>query len=200
MEQKASLWNANCKKAFYGFLAFTLGAIIVGILGYFSAGAAISSLATGSASGFGAVKIITLIVNIIVILGYIYFLIGIKGMQNNAPSENDSLAIKPLFVGALLLVIGAGIDFIPLIPGFIIRILSLLGYIFMMIGFNKMKQSTTLPEMAAKGSSKLFVAMLLAVIGCGLGFIPLAGTIIEAILGIVVLIFGIIGWKQVANS
>lgn len=200
MEQNVSLWNANCKKAFYGFLAFTLGAIVVGILNWISLGSTISGFANGEMGGVGFTDVLSIIVNILIILGYVYYLIGIKGMQTNAPNEIDGLSVKPVFIGALLCVIGEGIDFIPFIPGFIIRILSLLGFIFMMIGFNKMKQSKTLSEMAVKGSAKLFIAMLLAVIGCGLGFIPLAGGIIESLINIVVLVFGILGWKQLANS
>lgn len=200
MEQNFYPWNSNCQKAFYGFLAFMLGSVVIGILSWISLGSSVASLAGGSTAGLGFAGIMMIVVHILVILGYVYFLIGTKGMQRNAPTEEDSKIVKSVFIGALLCVIGAGIDLIPLFPGFIIRILTLLGFIFMMIGFNKMKQSQTLTEVIRQGSSKLFISMLLAVIACGLGFIPLAGSIIEAIMYIIVLIFGILGWRQLARA
>lgn len=200
MEQNSYLWNASCKKAFYGFLAFMLGTIVINFLSWIALGSTIASIANGSAAGVGATGIVMIIVNILVILGYVYFLIGTKGMQRSTPTEADNNSVKPVFIGALLCVIGAGLDLIPLFPGFVIGILSLLGYIFMMIGFNKIKQSQNFSEPVRQGGSKLFVSMLLAVIASGLGFIPIAGRIIEAILFIIVLVFGIIGWKQIARA
>ena len=120
--------------------------------------------------------------------------------------ENKSLTGTPdfpaannLYLGVLLGLIGSVVALIPFI-GFLGTLCSFVGFIFMMIAFNKMKVSTTLPASAVSGSSKLFVSMLLALIGGVLGLIPIAGGILEAIMSIIVLIFGFMGWSAIAKS
>lgn len=194
------MWESGVKKAFYGFLTFTLFGIISGIVNFATAGAAIASIATGSAAGLTGAVVFKFIFKLIIIAGFIYYFMGIMQMKNSAP-EQAAPATKNLYLGALLGIIAAGINLLPIpFMGWIVWILELIGFIFMMIGFNGMKKATVLPEEAIKGSSLLFIAMLLTIIGIGLGLIPIAGSLINAILSIVVLILGIMGWRKISTS
>lgn len=196
----STLWAKGVKFAFWGFLVYTLFTIVSGIVNFATAGAAIASIATGSGAGLTGAVVFKFIFKLIIIVGYICYFIGIVNMKKSAPDEVVPAA-KNLYVGALLCIIAAGINFLPIpLTGWIVGILNLIGVIFMMIGFNGMKKSTVLPAEAIKGSSALFVAMLLSIIGIGLGIIPVAGSLIKAILNIVILIFGIIGWKRFSTS
>ena len=178
MENTTSLWKSSVQKAFYGFIAFTVGGFLSGIASAVDRASSMASFMDGELSlGPSAFSVIA---SLIVIAGYVFYFIGINGMKKSLTGTPDFPAVNNLYLGVLL--------------G------SFVGFIFMMIAFNKMKVSTTLPASAVSGSSKLFVSMLLALIGGVLGLIPIAGGILEAIMSIIVLIFGFMGWSAIAKS
>ena len=197
MENTTSLWKSSVQKAFYGFIAFTVGGFLSGIASAVDRASSMASFMDGELSlGPSAFSIIA---SLIVIAGYVYYFIGINGMKKSLTGTPDFLAANNLYLGVLLGLIGSVVALIPFI-GFLGTLCSFVGFIFMMIAFNKMKVSTTLPASAVSGSSKLFVSMLLALIGGVLGLIPIAGGILEAIMSIIVLIFGFMGWSAIAKS
>lgn len=81
------------------------------------------------------------IATICVLVAAIISLIGFNKLkQSNAIGEAGLKAAKTLSLSALLLVIAEGVDFIPLM-GWAAYILLILHYIFLFIGWNRMKQA-----------------------------------------------------------
>ncbi len=195
--EKATIWKSSVKKAYYGFLIQNLGSILAAIVGIIGAGAGIAGLLQGEIRV--GPMILSILLGIATVVGYIIYLIGINGIKKATAGGPDAAATNNLFIGVILELVGAIIGFIPVI-GLVGSIVGFIGLIFMLIGFNKMKNSTTLPALAASGSSKLFIAMIIGLVGGLLGLIPVAGAIINVILGIVCLILGIIGWASIAKS
>ena len=195
--EKATIWKSSVKKAYYGFLIQNLGSILAIIVGIIGAGAGVAGLLQGEIKV--GPMILSILLGIATVVGYIIYLIGINGIKKATAGGPDAAATNNLFIGVILELVGAIIGFIPVI-GLVGSIVGFVGLIFMLIGFNKMKNSTTLPALAASGSSKLFIAMILGLVGGLLGLIPVAGAIIKAILSIVCLILGIMGWASIAKS
>lgn len=70
----------------------------------------------------------------------------------------------------------------------------------MMVAYSKLKKSPTFPELARKGASMLFTAMLLALIGSIFGLIPIVGAVIAGIFNIISFIMVLLGWKKIADA
>ncbi len=196
MENKSLLWKESVNKAFYGFLAFTLlSGVVGGIVSLVSGAAGIASLASG---GSGAGLVMPLIVGILAIAGYVYYFLGIKGMKAASVGNVIEPGTSQIYTGALLALIGAVVDLIPLL-GWVAAILSIISFVLMFLGFGKIRD-LAVNSNAAAGAKQLWLAMLLGLIGAVIGFIPFIGGIISMIISIVVLVFGFLGWKNISNS
>ena len=96
----------------------------------------------------------------------------------------------------LLSLIGALLAIIPVI-GVVGGFVSLAGSILMIVAYNKLKNSSTMPEKAKKGWSLLFISALALVLVFVIGFIPVAGLWLSSIVSIFAWIMIIIGWKKI---
>jgi hypothetical protein len=97
----------------------------------------------------------------------------------------------------ILAVVAVVLDCLPL-PGIIGGIVYLIAVILLLVGYNKLKNSSTFP--GGKGASVLFVAMILIVVGWVLDFIPLIGDWLEALLTIIAYIMTLSGWNKIKNA
>jgi uncharacterized membrane protein len=209
-------WSKATSTIFYGVLIFSLAGIVEAILSPIAklteAASKVSNLSggfgglfggsSGSSSGDGDTLslIIEWIAPIAVILGYIMYLSGL-GSFRKLLDKNDGLAVGKVRTGVILMIVGIAVKWIPLIGDFLGAIISIIGFILAMVGFSKLKNSSSFPEDACKGASMLFTAQILLIIGWIIDFIPLIGGWIDAILSfIALLILTLVGWAKIKNA
>lgn len=77
-------------------------------------------------------------------------------------------------------------------------IAALIGLIIYLVGLGKLKKSLDTPGI--KGASRLKIAVWLGIVGVIIGLIPLLGTIIAGILGIIAFIFEFLGYTSLMKS
>jgi hypothetical protein len=194
--ERSQIWKASVTKAFYGFLAYKLlGGVVGAIVGLASGAAGVASIING---GGGGALLGPVLVGILALAGYVYYFLGIKGMKESAETTLMGDGTAKVYKGALLGFVGTLIGIIPLL-GFIGTILEIIGFVFMMMGFNSLRQ-LSLNELAAKGAHQLWLMMVLSVVSAVVSIIPLVGNILSLILSIVILALAFLGWRNFANS
>ena len=196
MENKSLLWKTSVNKAFYGYLTYTvLGGVVGAIVSLASGAAGVASLLSG---GGGGSLIGPIIVNVLALAGFVYYYLGIKGMRDAAAGTQMGEGTANVYKGAILGLIGVIVKIIPVV-GFVGTIISIIGFIFMMMGFNKLRQ-LPLAGIAAKGAHQLWLMMVLTLVGAVLGFIPVAGGVLKMICSLAALFYTFFGWKNFSNS
>ena len=194
--ERSQIWKSSVTKAFYGFLAYKLlGGVVGAIVGLASGAAGVASIING---GGGGALLGPILVGILALAGYVYYFLGIKGMKESAETTLMGDGTAKVYKGALLGLVGTLIGIIPLL-GFIGTILEIVGFVFMMMGFNSLRQ-LALNELAAKGAHQLWLMMVLSVVSAVVSIIPLVGNILSLILSIVILALAFLGWRNFANS
>ena len=194
--ERSQIWKSSVTKAFYGFLAYKLlGGVVGAIVGLASGAAGVASIING---GGGGALLGPVLVGILALAGYVYYFLGIKGMKESAETTLMGDGTAKVYKGALLGLVGTLIGIIPLL-GFIGTILEIVGFVFMMMGFNSLRQ-LSLNELAAKGAHQLWLMMVLSVVSAVVSIIPLVGNILSLILSIVILALAFLGWRNFANS
>ncbi|MBR6066362.1 MAG: hypothetical protein IKP45_01030 [Bacteroidales bacterium] len=153
-----------------------------------------------------------LILPILVICASIYQVICLGGLAK-AVHENDVPAVKKLRSAIILSIISSVIGlciFLVILSGSLTAIatmtvviglaclvLSIIAYIFTLIGYSKLKNSETFP--GKDGAKLLFIAAIIALC-CGVvGAIPFLG-VIGGIGAIVAFVLQIVGWLKIKNS
>lgn len=196
-----NLWKTSVNKAFYGFLAYTLlSGIIASIASWADSASSIASFASGKADV--SLFDFSTIVNILAIVGFVYYFLGIKGMRDSAASTPLAEGTAQMYTGTLIGLIGTIVSIIPFL-GFIGAIVSLVGFVFMMLGVSKIKKLKELNALAAKGAGQLFIMMILQIVSFVIDIImiiPFLGEVICFILSIVIFIYAFLGWKNFSNS
>lgn len=187
-------YNKTTSLIFKGVLLYTLCGIINGIVGPISSLSSAASFLTGN--GPGALGIFSTILSVAIILGYVLFVYGINKLKGLV-YQPDQKAVKRILVFVTLQIIAMFFGIFHL--GIVKSIISVVAIIFGLLGYKGMKQSMTLPISAKKGASNLYVAMILSIIGTLLGLIPLAGAVLNGILGTIAFILEILGWKKIAT-
>lgn len=202
MEQTQN-WQQTTSALYKSVLIYTLAGILSSIFSFISSVtgtvSTISSIMGGdSGSSFGLWDILSIVAALAILYGYWLFLksLGIfQGLVNPA----DAPQVKTLKTSTIIMIVAAVLSVIPIIriAG---GILYVIAWIMLIIAYAKLKNSATFPELARKGTSKLFIAMILDVIGWVIGLIPIIGPIIKAILSIIAFILMILGWQSIAKS
>lgn len=180
-------WKSTTKQIYTGVLLYSLCGMVSGLV-------AILALLGGDFWG-----VLSVIVSIAVIVGYIMYFLGLRNFKN-VVKEPDAPVVNKLYTAVILVIIGYIIGFIPIAGAIMQGILSLIAFIMMMVAYSKLKKSPTFPELARKGASMLFTAMLLALIGSIFGIIPIVGAVIAGILNIISFIMVLLGWKKIADA
>jgi uncharacterized membrane protein len=206
-------WSKTTSTIFYGVLIFSLAGIVKAILepiaGVIDAAASINrgdiggllsgGLLGDGGSGSSLSFIVKWLAPIAVIVGYIMYLSGL-GSFKKLLGGDDGSAVGKVRTGVILALIGVVVAWIPIIGGFVGGILAIIGFILEVIGFSNLKSSTSFPEDARRGASKLFTALILLIIGWVVGFIPFVGSWFEGILGIIAFILTLLGWAKIKNA
>lgn len=196
------LWNQSTKRVFIGQILTCVLGIVAGIIGFFAGASAIAAFATGSSEAAGAaagINVINIIVKIAILVGYVLVFLGIMGMKNAASGEIQK-HVQNLWIATILNLVGAVIGLIPLL-GIVGGICNLVAFIFLIIGYNGLKNSSAMAAFSpagAAGFKTLFTAMIIAIIGTVVGWIPIIG-IIGTLACFVAWIMVLVGWKKVST-
>lgn len=180
-------WKSTTKQIYTGVMLYSICGMVAGLVG-------VLAFFLG---GFWGV--LSIVVTLAIIVGYILYFLGLRNFKNVVKAP-DAPVVNKLYTAVILIIIGYVLGFIPVAGSIIAGILNLIAFIMMLVAYNKLKKSETFPELARKGASMLFSAMILALIAVVLGIIPLVGTIIAAILNIISFILVLLGWKKVADA
>lgn len=196
MELNVSVWKTSTAKIFTGVLLFSLSGIVGGLV-------AVMALASGS---LGGALWIGLLTGVATILGYVFYLMGLGELQGTLEGE-DAANIGRVKLAAILLIIGAVVSillsvipFLGTVVGSMISgILNIIGCILCVMAFSALKKSTTFPQSAMNGISKLYVAYLLNLIAYVL-YITVLLAIVGPILNLIAFILILVGWGNVKNA
>ena len=199
MEQNVQNWSHTTNNIYNAVLLFSIGTIVAGLL----AGLTVAFAMLGS----GAVlfRILTWIAQIAVAVWYVLYMIGLGNLRCSV-NEKESAALGQVRTAAILTIVTAILGLFS-IPGWINGIINFIAFVMMLVGFNTLKKSETMPLKARTGFNQLFIAMLLNIIATGLvvifSWIPLVGSVmsvIAGILGIIGFIMVITGWAAVKHA
>ena len=202
-----AIYKAETGKVFWMMIAGLIIGIIQGIMALVAVAGGVAAIATGGEHGAGTaggaaiVLVLLALVNIALkVMLYLSYGKLAKDFGDNA----DGKALGNIKLAALfdLINVGIGLLTILLLPlaivlGFIALAVSIVAYIFYLIGFSALKNSSTFP--GAAGASTVFVAYILILIGAVLGIIPVLN-IIGAIVSLVGLIMLLVGWAKIKNA
>lgn len=203
MEQKVQMWSTTTKSIFMGVLIYSICNVLYSIFDMIESFTGTASMVQGFMSGsydsgIGFIDIMCYITLAGIVVGYVFYLRGLIdfGKILDLPDAN---AIKNVRIGVILGIVATVVDFIPLM-GWVAGIIIIVAWILMILGFNALKASSTFPPTGRKGASRLFVTMILGLVGAILGFIPLVGGIFEFIISIIVFFMILSGWGAIKNS
>lgn len=196
MELNVAGWKVSTSKIFNGVLLFSLSGIVGGVI------SAILTLAGAP----GIALWVAALAGVASILGYVFYIQGLNGLQAILQGE-DASAISKVKTAAILLIIGAIVtvvlSVIPIlgtvVGGIISGVLNLIGCILSVIAFSSLKKSATFPAAAMGGVSKLFTAYVLNLISYGL-ILTVILAVVAPILSLVAFIMIIIGWSNIKNA
>ena len=204
MESNVQTWSEKTGMIFKGVLIYSIANVAHGIFepinNIMNKVNMFSSFAGGSSSGggIGFLDIVCYVALAGIIVGYYFFL---KGLGEFRPllADQDGNAIGRIRLGVILGLVATAVDFIPLL-GWVETILNIIAFIMMLMGYSALKSSKTFPQTAAKGASRLFMAMILLLVGTVLGFIPLVGGFIDMVFVIIAFFMTLSGWSAIKNS
>ncbi|MDL2319739.1 hypothetical protein LJC45_01230 [Alistipes sp. OttesenSCG-928-B03] len=192
MENTVQTWSSKTKFLWIGVLIMALAGITARFFGLFNF--------------LGALTILIYLLKVGVVAGFALYILGLIQFRSIL-GENDAKAVNKIFIAAI---IGASVAFLDLILGWvigfgiIINIANIVAWILAIIGFASLKGSATFPAKARSGASKLFIAMLLNLIGGALallfGWVPIVTSVIVGIIYIVAFIMMLIGWSQIKSA
>ncbi|MDR0507361.1 MAG: hypothetical protein LBH32_11215 [Dysgonamonadaceae bacterium] len=186
---KQQEWSKTTSTIFYGVVIFSFAGIIEAILKPIAKVAGLSSMSV----------IIEYVMPIAVIVGYVMYFVGL-GSFKKLLEGGDGSAIGKVRTGLILSLIATITGWIPVIGWIAGGILNIIGFIITMTGFSRLKKSSSFPDNACKGASKLFSAQILLIIGWIIGLIPLVGGWIEMIFSFIAFVMVLVGWAKIKNT
>ena len=137
------------------------------------------------------------ICDVAVIAGFIGFFVRIKELGEHSTPE-DAVALKKLQLSCLLYIIGLGVRTIPVIGWIFGPIVMIVAFVFMLLGYMSLKNSSTFPYKGAM--SMPFIAAIIGIVASIFKIIPVIGTTVGNILLIPTFILLLLGWKKAAST
>lgn len=195
-------WKQTTANLYKAVQIFTWSGIAYSVFNFFAdmgdVADTFSSIMSGQSSSFGFWDALVIIAAIAIIYGYWLFIKSLdifKGQVNAA----DSSKVQSIRTSTLLMIIGTVLCVIPFL-GLIGGIINLIAWIMLLMAYMNLKQSATFPQKAREGASKLFVAMLLNLIGWVIGLIPIIGGIVKLVLAVIAFFMVLKGWRMISES
>jgi hypothetical protein len=190
----AALWTKTTTQIFTGVVIWQLGSVIYNIAEpIINFAGNLQKVASGGSS----IGTLGTVMELVVIGGYILFLLGIISFVKIL-DDSDAQAMRKVRNG-IFLGIAASICvmiYIPIVPA----VLNIIGFILMLIGYSALRKSATFPQNARKGAGRLKASMIWLIVGFALGLIPLAGGFFCMICSIVSYFMVLSGWACIKNS
>lgn len=197
-------WKQTTSALYKAVMIFTWAGIVLsifsGIASMTGAAKVISSLSSGGAldMGYGLWDILKLVATIAVIYGYWLFLNSLTAFRELV-NPADAPRVGSIRTAVILQIIAAILSVIPFVV-IVGGILGIIAWIMLLIAYAGLKDSPTFPELARRGASRIFVAMILSVVGWIVGWIPIIGWITLFVLSVISLIMVLTGWKLISLS
>ncbi len=135
---------------------------------------------------------------VVSIFGLILFIIGLKKLKDGLDPAGQG-AVKMLFIAVIIGFVGLFFDLIPLM-GWLAIIIFIVAFVFELVGFIKLKSSTSIGETGKKGAGLLVIAMILVIVASVFGFIPLMGEYFVAIFSLAALYLVFTGWVKIQSG
>ena len=132
---------------------------------------------------------------VVSIFGLVLFLIGLKNLKDGLDPVGQN-AVKMLIVAAILGLVGLFFDLIPLL-GWLAKIIFIVAFVFELVGFIKLKDSTSIGEAGKTGAGLLVISMILAIVASIFWLVPVIGGTFTAILSLVALYLVFSGWEKI---
>ncbi|WP_300918865.1 hypothetical protein [uncultured Alistipes sp.] len=205
MENVQHTWKQTTAELYKAVLIFTLAGVAVSVFAFILSITAtvdvVAALNSGDqliGRGYGVWNILSVVATVAVLYGYWLFVRGLgRFAQEVKPA--DAPLIANIRTATLLMLVAAVVACLPVI-GFAGGILNVIGWIMLLIAYSNLKNSATFPVQARAGARRLFIAMVLDVVGWCLGWIPFVGPVVKLILALAAFWLVISGWKAIAQS
>ena len=193
------IWNKETRQAYVGTLLYSLLGILAVILAPVAGLSALASFASGS-SGGGFATVLLIIVELCIIVGYVIFFLAIKDLKNITEGEDQS-AFGKVFLSIIFDILAAVFGMIPGVR-WVGGILAIVSCVLLLMAYSSLKKSAAIGQLspaATAGFGQLFTAEVLVAIAIVIGWIPLVGGIVGAILKVIAWVLVLLGWKKVAT-
>ena len=206
MEKNVSL-SESLKKVHTGVIIYVAVALLGNaIITFGSSAETVAALTSAAMSGdvkeifriLGGFNLTSFLVNIALLAGLVFYIIGLREFKTHLDSVGQE-AIGKVLTGLYVMVAAAVMGMIPLI-GLLSGLVSLIGFIIMLLGYGAFRKSTSLNEEGLAGAKKLYNAMIMALVAAIIVIIPLLGTIASFVLYIIYYVFLITGWGAIRKS
>lgn len=204
MMENVQSWKQTTAALYKAVLIFTWSGIVLsiftGIAAMTGALKVVSALAAGETlgMGFGLWDILKIVATVGVIYGYWLFIQSLGGFRTLV-NPVDAPRVGSLRTATMLQIVAAILSVIPFVS-LIGGILSIVAWIMLLLAYSALKESVTFPEMARRGASKIYIAMILGIIGWIVGWVPILGWLAAFILAIVSFFMILSGWKCISLS
>jgi uncharacterized membrane protein len=174
------------KMIIVGIVLQTLGPIVGVILG-------VLMTLSGSFGGMTIGRIVS-------IVGLVLFLVGLAKFKGGFDDEDGVKGSSNLFVAAILAVVGQVLGILPVVGGLIAGIVLIISYVFLIMGYSRLKNSTGYSQEGRDGANLLFIGAIILVVAVVINLIPLLGQVVYAIVSLVSLILFLMGWSKIKKG
>lgn len=192
-------WKSTVMGVIYALIIFYVAPIFATIFGFISdIGDVAGSIgAKADTGGAGALYWIFTIAGWAAFVWFFMNLTKFIALQKNSEDAQNVTKIR----NAYIVIFVAGIlALIPLLGWILSAVALIIGYVMLITGFGGLAKSTVLPEEAKSGAASLKTCFIIFIVAAVLGLIPLAGSILSAILGLVGVVLLFLGWAKIANN
>lgn len=189
------VWKQTVMGVIWALVLMMAGSILMSISAMVAvAGALFGS--SGAAGGFGFLTIVCLLA---MIGGFVWFFINLSKFITIQQTDADRSAISNVRTSYIIFIVGAILNFIPIIGWIVNLICALVANILLIIAFNNFSNSQFMNPTGRSGASLLKVQAIITLICAILMIIPVVN--ILAIIGeIVALVLLFVGWSKVSNG
>ncbi|MCH5220460.1 MAG: hypothetical protein J1F20_07810 [Muribaculaceae bacterium] len=189
------VWKQTVMGVIWALVLMMAGSILMSISAMVAvAGALFGS--SGAAGGFGFLTIVCLLA---MIGGFVWFFINLSKFITIQQTDADRSAISNVRTSYIIFIVGAILNFIPVIGWIVNLICALVANILLIIAFNNFSNSQFMNPTGRSGASLLKVQAIITLICAILMIIPVVN--ILAIIGeIVALVLLFVGWSKVSNG
>ena len=137
--------------------------------------------------------------SLISLAGFVIFLIGLNSMKEIMDEQGKS-AVSLIFIGVIIGAVGALIGLIPLLGAVIAGLCFIAAFIIQLIGYIRLKSSTVIGEIGAKGANLLVISMIVVLVGSVFSIIPAVGGFIAPLFYLAALLLIFNGWFKIQQG